>query len=290
MRGLKDAFRLGSGMRSGARAGCIIALSLFISTEAKSQTTTQNLAMDAGALDFFRPPPNLFQMRDSYTTAPNSPRKVTTETLNLRYDHAFDLQSGWILNTRSDLPLIGKNPINDLNPTGDFVHGIGDADIQAVLIKNINQRWAFGIGMRLVVPTGDELLGAGKWQAMPIVGARLGLPEISEGSYFRPLLRYAASVAGDPTQRNIRNLQFAPTLKINLPDQWYVALFPSPDIRVNYGDPIVGQTGRWFVPFDVRVGRKFTNNIALSLEVGVPIVKDYPLYDFKTQLRLDVTY
>lgn len=69
-----------------------------------------------------------------------------------------------------------------------------------------------------------------------------------------------------------------------------MTLFPSPDIRINYGDPITGQTGRWFVPFDFRVGKKFTENIALSLEIGVPIVRDYPVYDFKKQLRLNVTW
>jgi len=276
-------------MRSGMWASCIIAVCMFPAA-AKSQTTEQNLETNTGALDFFRPPPNLFQMTYGYQTAPGTTREVTTETLDLRYDHAFDLPSSWILVTRSDLPLRAKNPINDSNPNGDFVGGLGDADIQAALIHDIDQRWAFGFGMRLTAPTGDELLTSGKWQVMPIVGARLALPEITSGSYFEPLLRYAVSVAGDPTKKNISNLQFAPMLNINLPDRWYVSLFPSPDIRINYGDPVTGQTGRWFIPFDVRVGRKFTENIALSLEVGVPIIKDYPVYDFKTQLRLNVTF
>lgn len=210
--------------------------------------------------------------------------------MNLRYDHAFNLPSGWILATRTDLPLLAKNPLNDSNPTGDFASGIGDADIQAALIHDIDQRWAFGFGMRLVAPTGDDVLGSGKWQVMPIVGARLALPEITGGSYFEPLLRYDVSVAGDPTKKTISNLQFAPTLNIGLPDRWFVTLFPSTDIRINYGDPITGQTGRWFIPFDFRFGKKFTDNIALSLEIGVPIVKDYPVYDFKTQVRLNVTW
>jgi hypothetical protein len=273
-----------------AVTGCaFVAITAGLGTVA-AQTTEQNLATNTGAIDFFRPPPNLFQMSFGDRTASGTTRDVTTQTLNLRYDHAFDLQSGWILTTRSDLPMLAKNPLNDLNPTGDYVRGIGDADVQAALIHNINQRWAFGFGMRLIAPTGNELLASGTWQLMPIVGARLALPEISSGSYFEPLLRYAVSVAGDPTQRNIRNLQFAPILSINLPDRWYVTFFPTPDIRINYGDPITGQTGRWFVPFDIRVGRKFTENVAMSLEVGVPIIKDYPLYNFKTQLRLNVTY
>ncbi len=276
----------------------VVAVVTGASFEASAQTpaTQSTQDSDSGALDFFRPPPNLFQVLTGVTTAPGSGstpgslREVTTETLNLRYDHAFNLPSGWILATRSDLPMRAKNPLSDSNPSGDYVRGIGDTDVQAALIHDINARWAFGFGMRLIAPTGDDVLGSGKWQVMPIVGARLALPEINNGSYFEPLLRYDVSVAGDPTKRNISNLQFAPMLNIKLPDRWYVTFFPSTDIRINYGDPITGQTGRWFVPFDFRVGRKFTDDIALSLEIGVPIIKDYPVYDFKTQLRLNVTW
>jgi hypothetical protein len=284
---------------------CGFACSVFVALTAgsaaaiaqTSQTSPrQDPDIDGGALDFFRPPPNLFQAMTEYKTAPGSSstpgstREVTTETFNLRYDHAFNLASGWILATRTDLPLLAKNAISDSNLNGDYVRGIGDADVQAALIHGINQRWAFGFGMRLIAPTGDDVLGSGKWQVMPIVGARLALPEITSGSYFEPVFRYDVSVAGDPTRKNINNLQFAPMLNIALPDRWFVTLFPSPDIRINYGDPITGQTGRWFVPFDFRFGKKFTENIALSLEFGVPIVKDYPVYDFKTQLRLNMTW
>src|SRR5579863_4451856 len=109
---------------------------------AVAQTSTaQNVATDSGALDFFRPPPNLFQAETEYKTAPGSTREVTTETLNLRYDHAFDLQSGWMLATRTDLPMLQKNPVSGPNPLGEYVGGIGDADVQAALIHDINQRW-----------------------------------------------------------------------------------------------------------------------------------------------------
>jgi len=33
-----------------------------------------------------------------------------------------------------------------------------------------------------------------------------------------------------------------------------------------------------------------SDNAALSLKVGVPIIRDYPVYDFKTEVRLNVTY
>jgi hypothetical protein len=282
--------------RNSSAFVCFFAAAIAASTTTAQTSLDQNLASESGAVDFFRPPPNLFQILYGYRTSPgngsepNTTREVTTQTLNLRYDHAFDMPSGWILLTRSDLPMLAKNPITDSNPNGDYVRGIGDADVQAALIHDINQRWAFGFGMRLIAPTGNDVLGSGKWQVMPIVGARLALPEISNSSYFEPLLRYDVSIAGDPTRKNISNLQFAPTLNIGLPDRWFVTFYPSADIRINFGDPITGQTGRLFIPFDIRLGKKITDNVALSLEVGVPIVRDYPVYDFKTQLRLNVTY
>jgi hypothetical protein len=104
------------------------------------------------------------------------------------------------------------------------------------------------------------------------------------------LLRYAVSVAGDPAAKNISNLQFAPMLNIGLPDRWFLTFYPSPDIRVNFGDPVTGQTGRWFIPFDFRVGKKLSETIALSLEVSFPILRDYPVYDFKTQIRFNVSW
>jgi len=121
-----------------------------------AQTTQQNLSSESGALDFFRPPPNLFQILYGYRTAPgggaepNTTREVTTQTLNLRYDHAFDMPSGWTLLTRTDLPMQARNPITDSNPNGDYVTGLGDANVQAALIQNVTQRFAYGFGMRLI--------------------------------------------------------------------------------------------------------------------------------------------
>jgi hypothetical protein len=102
-----------------------------------------------------------------------------------------------------------------------------------------------------------------------IVGARYALWEINSSSYFEPVVRYDASFAGDPTRKNISNLQFAPTFNLGLPDQGFITFYPSADIRINLGDPITGQTGRLFLPFDARIGRKLSDNAALSFELGV---------------------
>ena len=283
-------------MTARALAGsCLLALVMLPDVAAAQAASPQNENDNAGN-DLFRPPANLFQMMDEYKTAPGSgsapgsTRDVTTETLNLRMDHSLDLAPLWILALRADLPLVAKNPITSDNPDGGYVGGVGDVDVQAIIIHNLDARWAVGFGARLITPTGGDTLGSGKWQVMPAAGFRYALWEISPSSYFEPVVRYDVSVAGDPTKKNISNLQFGPTLNIGLPDRWFLTFYPSPDIRINYGDPITGQTGRLFLPFDVRVGRKLSDNIALSFELGVPIIKDYPVYNLKTQVRLNVTY
>jgi hypothetical protein len=273
--------------------GCLVALVVLPKIAAAQAVSPQK---ESDGNDLFSPPANLFQTLNEYRTAPGSgstpgsTRDVTTETLNLRMDHSLDLAPMWILALRADVPLLAKNAITSDNPNGDYLSGVGDTDVQAVILHNLDQRWTVGFGARLITPTGGDTFGTGKWQIMPMAGVRYALWEISPSSYFEPVVRYDVSFAGDPTRKNINNLQFAPTFNIGLPDRWFLTFYPSADIRINFGDPITGQTGRLFLPFDVRVGRKLSDNVALSFELGVPIIKDYPVYNLKTQLRLNVTY
>jgi Putative MetA-pathway of phenol degradation len=240
---------------------------------------------------------SLLQLFYSVKTAPGSGpngtiRTVTTDTFKLRADTSVPLSSDWQLALRSDLPFVAKDPLNSSNPNADFLDGLGDADVQAALIHEVNARWTTGFGARLIMPTGDwdEGLGSGRWQIMPIAGVRYALPEISPGSYFEPVVRYDQSFAGDPSRKSISNLQFAPMVNFSLPNRWFFTLYPSEDIRWNFGPTITGQTGRLFLPFDARIGRKFTKTFNVSLEVGVPIIKQYPVYNFTTQLRVNISF
>ena len=231
-------------------SGLLLAVLLLRPDGAAAQTAAPPQDQDANTgNDLFRPPANLFQMMYDYKTAPGSgsapgsTRDVTTETLNLRMDHSLDLAPLWILALRADLPLLAKNPISSSNPEGNYFGGVGDADVQAIIIHNLNQRWTIGFGGRLITPTGGDTFGSGKWQIMPAAGFRYALWEISSSSYFEPVVRYDVSFAGDPTRRNISILQFGPTFNLGLPDRWFLTFYPSPDIRINYGDPITGHGG-----------------------------------------------
>src|SRR5262245_25172008 len=83
-------------------------------------TGAGNTGTEGTGLDFFRPPPNMFQLLHEYRTTPGSNQQVTTETFNLRYDHAFYLTPTWMVVTRSDLPLLAKDATSSSNPNGNY--------------------------------------------------------------------------------------------------------------------------------------------------------------------------
>jgi len=174
--------------------------------ESGAQNGGQGAAQDNTGQDFTSPE-NLFQLRYQYKIAPGTGsvkgtiRTVTTDTLYLRSDYTFDLGSPWKVVFRTDLPLVAKDPITSDHPSGDYLYGLGDAAFQAALIEQINQQWAAGGGLRIIAPTGPDNITSGKWQIMPIFGTRTTLPELSDGSYFEPLVRYDLSFAGDPTKK-----------------------------------------------------------------------------------------
>jgi hypothetical protein len=223
-------------------------------------------------------------------TSSGATNTIDTITLYLQPEGVFDLQPGWGLSWLAAAPLVSKPITMSGSTETNREFGVGDLELQAALFHPINERWAYGFGARLVAPSAHNSLGHGKWQIMPLFGIRYSFLEFGSNTYFVPKIRYAVSFGGDPSRKNISELEIAPTLNIGLPGRWFVTLFPSFDIRINYGDPSSGQTGRLFFPIDASVGRKLNDNIVMSLEMSVPVVKDYPVYDFKAELRMSAKF
>lgn len=188
----------------------------------------------------------------------------------------------WGASLRIDMPLVLTNAPSSEDPEPGFEFGSGDLLTQAGAIYTLNERWAFAAGSQFTFPTGSrETTGTGKYIALPGVVARCMLPELSPGSFFAPEVLYQFDVGGDHERSHVRQLQLQPTLQWELPLDAFVSLFPSSDIRINLGKP--QGSGRLFFPFDVLAGIMITPRLVTSLEVSVPIVKDYPVYDFKLE-------
>jgi hypothetical protein len=235
-------------------------------------------------------PQTAFEIRTSDRTSSNETSKTNDAQMLLRMSSKIPLDVGWRVGLLAQVPI--KEETTTTFDTSSVTHefGLGDATFQAFVAHDLNERWAVGVGARLVARTADDDLGTDKWQIMPGVGVRVSLPEWGADSYFVPVVRYAMSFAGYPTARRISEPQIAPTLNIDLPGPWFFTFYPSNDIRINFGQPKSGQTGRLFLPFDALIGAKFTDWLQISLEGAVPIVKEYPVYNFKTELRIRITF
>ncbi|MEO5914304.1 MAG: hypothetical protein ABIS50_08740 [Luteolibacter sp.] len=230
-------------------------------------------------------PIDRFDIRMQFKSLPDAPlasggtiNDVSEETLTLRTDLLFFKKPDQ-LSLRFDLPLIWTNKPEKDNPGASTDFGLGDILMQAIYVREIDSRWAAGIGMQTLLPTatGDGQ-GTGKWQLVPTLGVRASLPEISPGSYAGVILRQYNSVAGSSSRKNINNTGIEPQLNIGLPDRWF--LNTSPKLIYNR------TTGDWFVPLDLMIGKKFGERWIASIEYQFGLVRDYDSYDEWVEARL----
>ncbi len=171
--------------------------------------------------------------------------------------------------------------------------GRGDAGVQVTFTHDLTERWSAGFGARLQGPTAgpgilantaDAELGSGRWQIMPWVSFRASLPELSEGAFFAPTMRWTMSYGGDIERRRINEPQIRPTFQMDLSKKWFLMLYPTYAIRINYGGSVPGQTGRLFLPIDGLVGYRLSDSLQVSLQAATPIVNQYPVFDLFTML------
>jgi hypothetical protein len=236
--------------------------------------------------DFTRPQRKI-DFRPRYQNS-GSTTKTDRQVYPIRYNDVIRTESGFGFLWFVEIPATRKSVETSKEQTATF--GLDDIEAQFAFFQQLNPRWAYGAGVDILAPSAGDSLGDGKWQIKPTAGFRYSFVEYGPNTYFVPKVRYALSVAGDASRRNISEVQFAPTLSVGLPNRWFVMLYPSYDIRVNYGKPISGQAGRLFLPFDGAIGRKVTDNISLLLEVGAPLIDHYPVYKWKTEFRVSVKF
>ena len=253
--------------------------------DASSQGSNEDQDTKGISNDLTRPQ-NSIDLRFRNRESSGATSDTTRNYWFARVTSRIQIDPDWKLALLAQTDLEDKRTFTEGTPGSQDAFGLGNSVFQAVLIHSLSPRLAYGFGARLVAPTASDDLGSGNWEIMPGFGVRYTFTELSSDTYFVPAMRYAVSFAGSPAARNISEPQIAPTFNIDLPGPWYLTLYPSYDIRINYGDPVSGQTGRLFLPADLAVGYALSEKVAMSLEVSVPIIKDYPVYDFKAEFRV----
>ena len=206
----------------------------------------------------------------------------------LRMDRPFFLGGGWKLATRFDVPLLLTNFRSGDNLAGHTRFGLGDVLAQALLVQEVTPRFAWVAGLEATIPTAtEETMGTGTLQLAPTAAMRWGTDELRKGSWIALVGRWNKSVVNArDNHSNVNELQLAPVVNIPITETWFLDLFSSTDIRYNLGEKREGDSGRWFVPFNFMVGKLLDKSTVASIEVSIPMIKDYDLYDFKTEFRL----
>jgi hypothetical protein len=175
------------------------------------------------------------------------------------------------------------------------VSGFGNVLGQAWIVHDLDQRWAVALGGQLIAPTSTNGVATDAWEQVTGVVVRAMLPEISPGSYFAPQVRYGIDFEGNDDGRLLRQLRIAPTLNINLPHHLFFTLFPSPDVRLNYGTPVWNQMGRLFLPANFMLGWKPTEHTVISAESAFRLSRIFLStllrhnYEWVTCSRLTIT-
>lgn len=211
--------------------------------------------------------------------------------VTLRADKPIPIGDGWSLGARFDMPLFFTDAVSADNVDGNTEFGMSDLLAQALFIKTANEKIAYAVGGQLILDTATEQqMGGGKYRLVPTLGMRYALPEISKGTWMAALARYDYDFADgrdeDDTRPHKSELQLAPLINFALPDNWFVDLYPNSDIRYNFGHEYPGDSGRWFIPADVMIGKMVTKSTVASVEASVPIIDDYQVYDFKVEGRV----
>ncbi len=225
-----------------------------------------------------RPRPELafkFEFQNLPGRSPDSASTFTLEGIAL-----VPVNEKWAGRLRFEMPLVLTNAPADDESHGSWRFGSGDLLTEAAGIFYPNERWAVAAGGQVIFPTASrDVTGANAW----ILGVgglvRAMLSELSADSFVAPQLVYAFDAGGSRDRGPVSQLRIQPTFHWALPRNLFMELFPSGDIVVNLDAP--DERGRWFLPLNALAGILVTPKLVTTLEVGIPLVKDYPVYDFK---------
>lgn len=152
------------------------------------------------------------------------------------------LTRDWTLLTRVVVPIVHQQ----WPRTTD---GLGDLSMATFLTPTRSDRFVWGLGPALLLPTAtDKTLGTEKWAAGPGVAA-----VYTEKAWVVGILAQNLwSFSGDDERKDLRTLSLRPLVNFNLPRGWY--LTSSPSIVANWE---ADASDRWLVPVGGGVGKVF---------------------------------
>ena len=229
-----------------------------------------------------RPRPEMlfrYEFRNAPGRAPDTVHAFLLEGLT-----RIPVNERWAARVRLEMPLVLTNLPSDDDPDETWRFGSGDLLSEVDVIRYLNERWAIAAGAQVLFPTASrDVTGDDSWNS-PSARARCCAPccpRSAPTASWRRTWSTPSTPAGRRPRSRRASCHLQPLLHWAPTSTLFFELFPAADIVVNLTD--AAHRGRLFFPFNALAGILLTPKVVTSLEIGVPIVKDYPLYDFKLQ-------
>lgn len=226
----------------------------------------------------FTKPLSRVDLRLKYRLAVGENHGSTVATA--RADVPMGFGGGWELVWRADVPYSWSDEPSADNPDAVTQHGLGDVLVQGLLIAPAGGKWAYGLGAQLIFPTAEKnQMGTGKLQLVPTVGVRYDLGGWARGAWCGALLRHAFDVASrDDDRPHVSQTSVQPVVHVMLPRLWFLTF--APETRYDWREE------RWFVPFDVTVGKMLSASVVAAVEYRSAVVDDLPQFSQEVEARI----
>jgi len=165
------------------------------------------------------------------------------------------------------VPFLYTNQEGSGNPDGDWESRVGDSLTELYATSPpVAPHLTLGGSLRLVWPTGGQQpsrraipVGAFPLPRLSRAGSRLWPHLPSAGPLFHELPCQLCGCRENPQARTVSAVTF------DLPDQWFIALYPENPIEYNE------ITGQWFVPFEAMVGKDIAERLRLGFGGAVKL-------------------
>ena len=256
---------------------CFICPGVFAQANTDANATQDTTKEEINTGQDITKPLSRFDIRYKYQQTTG---RLDTSLMTFRLDVPFKFKSGWQLSTRFDLPLVYSDVPSRDNPRGDYEFGTGDFLTQFLFIAPPKGRWVYAFGTQVLWPTGSQdQMGTGKYQLVPTMAAVYYPERWSKGSFAAVVIRDGFDIAGKDDRKHIHELYVQPMVNFNLPERWFLTL--APEMKMNWEDD-----NKWFVPFDVTLGKMLNKSTVASLGFKQAMVNDYDLYDWEIEFRI----
>ena len=172
------------------------------------------------------------------------PLDGTQNILNIQPVWPIDWNDNWNLITRTIVPVVSQPA---MSAAGSRKSGLGDITFTGFFAPKETEKWIWGAGAAVLLPTGGDGLTADKWGLGPsIVALSMDGPWVYGG-----LVSNVWSVAGSGAS-DINLLTLQPFINYNLPGGRYFT--SSPVISANWE---AASEEQWTVPLGLGYGKIF---------------------------------